>query len=106
MLAADICLTIFINGIYTEYMFYGFAALLAVIVSIVNNRNKIIVGLMSSLLPLVYIALLYFSYTYFIPTILQLLIKYIDPGYTYIIIYGYPILDLIFYSLLLVLNCR
>jgi hypothetical protein len=87
-------------------MFYGFAMLLTIIVSLVNNRGQLKSAFLSSFFPLIYIALLYFTYSYFIPLLFNLIVNNVTVGYSYIMIYGYPILDFIFYALLLVMNAR
>lgn len=104
MLAADILLLIFIPTIYQEYMFYAFTALLTIVVTLINNRPFILNSFLSSFLPYFFIAVLYFFYSYLIPSIFNQVIKNINPGYEYVMIYGYPILDLILYSCLLALN--
>lgn len=88
-------------------MFYAFAALLTVIVSVINNRTLYKQALAASFLPLFFIAFLYFSYTYFIPALYDLMYTFVtDYGYMYLIIYGYPVLDFIFYAMLLLLNAK
>lgn len=87
-------------------MFYAFTAILAIIISIINNRPLYKSALAGSFLPLFYIALLYFSYTYFIPALYGIIYDNIKDGHMYLIIYGYPILDILFYIGLLVLNAK
>jgi hypothetical protein len=87
-------------------MFYAFAMLLTIIISLVNNRGQLKLAFVSSFFPLSYIALLYFMYSYFIPLLFNLIVNNVHTGFNYIMIYGYPILDIIFYVLLLVMNAR
>jgi hypothetical protein len=90
-------------------MFYAFASLLIIIVSLINNCSTKKSAIFSSFIPLFYIALLYFCYTYFIPILYNLFVNYVDPtnyGYIYLMVYGYPVLDLILYIVLLVFNAK
>ena len=87
-------------------MFYGFAMLLTIIISLVNNRGQLKSAFLSSFFPLFYIALLYFTYSYFIPLLFNQIVYFFSDAYSYIMIYGYPILDIIFYAFLLIMNAR
>lgn len=53
-----------------------------------------------------YIALLYFSYAYLVPLMYRAMIIGVPNGYAYLMIYGYPVIDLLFYAGLLGLNAR
>lgn len=106
MLAADIVLTIFIPTIYQDFMFFAFTALLSTVLTMINNRPGCGVAFFSSFLPYFYIALLYFFYSYLIPSIFNLMVRNVDPGYDYLMIYGYPILDVILYGGLLFINSK
>lgn len=106
MLAVDILLTIFIPTIYQQYMFYAFTAILTVIVSVICNRPMYKAAIAGSFLPLFYIALLYFSYTYFIPALYGVIYDNLTDGHMYLMIYGYPVLDILFYIGLLLLNAK
>lgn len=105
MLAGDILLTVYLPAVYQEYMFYAFSALLAIILSVVNNRLMLLQSLLSAFLPLFFIALLYFSYSYFLPSLFAVFVKFVN-GYEYLLIYGYPVLDALLYSGLLLINSR
>lgn len=85
-------------------MFFAFTALLTLILTLINNRPFLLNSLLSSTLPYLYIAILYFFYSYLIPSIFNQLVKNINPGYEYLMIYGYPVLDLILYAGLLGIN--
>lgn len=81
MLAVDILLTVFLPLIYQEYMFYAFASLLAILLGVINNKEKRLVSAASAFFPLLFIALLYFSYSYFIPTIFNLIVTNVSSGF-------------------------
>lgn len=104
MLAADILLTIFLPTIYQDYMFFAFTALLTVIIAVINNRPFYLNSFLSAFIPYFYVAVLYFFYSYLIPSIFNLMVKNINPGFEYLIIYGYPVLDAILYGCLLLIN--
>jgi len=38
MLTVDLLLTVFISTVYQDYMFYCFTAVIAIIISLINNR--------------------------------------------------------------------
>ena len=68
LLLVDILLTIFAKEFYKQYMFFVINGILAMIVSVLNNRsNGVAQALGAAFLPLGYIALLYFTYTLFWP---------------------------------------
>jgi hypothetical protein len=54
-------------------MFYGLAAILAIIISILNHRTSKAVGFMIAFIPLLYIAILYVCYVYLIPELFGLI---------------------------------
>lgn len=81
MVAADILLTVFIPKIYQEFMFFGFTALLTVIITLINNRPFYLNSFLSAFIPYLFIAVLYFFYSYLIPGIFNLIVKNINPGY-------------------------
>ena len=41
MLAIDILLSIFVEKVYSDYIFYGAYALLTLIVAAVNNKDRV-----------------------------------------------------------------
>lgn len=87
-------------------MFFAFTALLTTILTMINNRPGCVKSFFTGILPYFYIALLYFFYSYLIPSIFNQMVKNVDPGYEYLMIYGYPILDVILYGGLLFINSR
>ena len=62
-------------------MFFGFTALLTVIIALINNRPEYLSSFLSAFIPYILIATLYFIYSYIIPGIFNLMVKNINPGY-------------------------
>jgi hypothetical protein len=106
LLTVDILLTIFALSFYNEYLFYGFYVVFGGIVVLVNAKEK---GraLGNFLIPLLIIAFLYFSYAFLLPSLYQLYYNNLgDYSSRFIVIYSYPIIDLIFYAMTLGLGTK
>jgi hypothetical protein len=106
MLAVDLLLTIFVYNYYQEYMFFAFSAVLGIAVSMINNRDKLLSAFAAGLIPPLLIAFLYACYTYFIPALYMVFVENVNNGYQYLMIYGYPVIDLLLYTILLLCNAK
>ena len=106
MLAIDILLSIFVEKVYSDYIFYGAYALLTLIVAAVNNKDRVKEGLAAAFFPLAYIALVIFTYTYLWPALYDVYIRKIPKSAVYAQIYLYPLWDAIGYILLLTMNSK
>lgn len=106
LLAFDILLTIFALTYYNDYIFFAAFALFASVVVLVNAREK---GKMlgNLLIPLFLIAFIYFSYAWLIPSLYKSYVQNLSTyGAVFLIIYGYPVFDLLFYAGTLALGCK
>lgn len=109
MLAIDILLTIFTLSFYADWIFFGIYTLLTVIVVVINNNslNRTKESLANSLIPLLLIAFLYCVYSLFLPTLYKV---YLDKLSTYsarfLVIYLYPLFDLLIYAITLFLGTK
>lgn len=106
LLGIDIVLTIFALNFYNDYVFYGAFTVLAVIVSLVNCKEKG-PAMRNLLIPLLLIAGIYFIYGWLLPTFYTAYVKNLSTySAIFLIFYGYPIIDTIIYSLTLFLGCK
>lgn len=106
LLAFDILLTIFALNVYNDYIFYAAYVLFASVVVLVNAKEK---GraLGNLLIPLLIIAFLYFVYAFLLPTLYKAYNQNLSTyGAVFLIIYSYPVFDLLFYAGTLALGCK
>ena len=106
ILTIDILLTSFAKKYWRDYAFYGVTVLLIMIVSLVNNKEKLR-ALANTLIPLLLYAGFYFMYAWILPRLYR---AYKDDmteyGYLFLMFYTYPLWDLGFYSLTLFLGTK
>ena len=113
-LAADILLTIFMirqddtwTWNYTDWMFYSFFCLMALLtVGLGNKDNNAKSAVLSTLYLLLFIGLMYASYTILLPGLFWVYVQKITNASAYLQIYLFPVFDLIFYVILLVGNAK
>jgi hypothetical protein len=106
LLAFDILLTIFALNTYNDIIFFAAFIVFSTVVALVNAKEK---GrtLGNLLIPLLIIAFLYFAYAFLLPSLYKAYSKSMSTyGAIFLIIYGYPVLDLLFYSATLALGCK
>ena len=108
----DILLTVFVtftNGTfnYTQWMAYvGMFLVFVIVVPIGNLGNNVKEATVTSILLLLFFALMYASYTILLPGLFYIYITNVSNLAPYLQIYLFPFFDLIFYSLLLVANAH
>lgn len=107
----DILLTVFILSIYNEYMYYGIYAILTLLVAIINNSglNRTKEAVLNTLIPLGLIAFLYLCYCYLLPQLYSIYLNKINistVGCIFLIVYAYPLFDILFYALTLFLGTK
>jgi hypothetical protein len=106
LVTLDILLTIFALSFYNDVIFFAAFILFSAIVGLVNSKEK---GrtLANLLIPLLLIAFLYFTYAYLIPTLYSMYKNNLSLySYVFLIMYSYPIVDLLLYSLTLGLGSK
>lgn len=106
LLAFDILLTTFIDAAYYQPYFYAANFIATILVSALNNRDKVRSAIAAAALPLLYIALLMFIYSLFWPYLYSLYLKRFPEPSAYVQIYLFPLWDLLLYSFLLLLNAK
>jgi len=107
LLAIDILLTIFALSIYNEYMYFGANFILTLIVALINNSslNKTKEAATNTIIPLSLIALIFACYSIFLPTLYKVyLLNLTQMSSVFLVIYGYPVIDMILYALTLYLG--
>jgi len=107
LLAIDILLTIFALSIYNEYMYFGANFILTLIVALINNSslNKTKEAATNTIIPLSLIALIFACYSIFLPTLYKVyLLNLTQMSSVFLVIYGYPVVDMILYALTLYLG--
>jgi hypothetical protein len=109
LLAVDILLTVFVLPVYNEYIFYGIYVILTLLVAIINNSglNRTKEAACNTLIPLMQIAFLYVSYCLFLPTLYNIYYSNLSAmSAIFLLIYGYPVIDLLLYALTLYLGTK
>lgn len=104
LLAADIVLMIFMNTIYNDYIWFGAYVIFTLIVALINNSGlgKCKEATKNTLIPLSIIALVFACYSILLPTLYYVYSSNLGTViYPFLVVYLYPFIDLIFYSLLL-----
>lgn len=107
LLAIDILLTIFVLGTYNEYMYFGANFILTLIVALINNSslNKTKEAATNTIIPLSLIAIIFACYSIFLPTLYRVYLDNLTQmSSVFLVIYGYPVVDLILYALTLYLG--
>ena len=109
LLTVDILLTIYALSFYGEWIFYAFYMVLAIIVVMINNaglgRGKEAAA--NALIPMLLIALLYCTYTLFLPKLYNRYNqKLAQITGIFLAIYLYPLFDLSIYALTLGLGTK
>ncbi len=106
LVSLDILLTIFALSFYNDVIFFAAFIIFAAIVGLVNSKDK---GrtLANLLIPLLIIAFLYFIYAFLIPTLYKIYKDNLSLySYVFLIMYSYPAIDLLLYSLTLGLGSK
>lgn len=106
LLAFDILLTIFALSFYNDYIYFAAYTLFSGIVVLVNakDRQRTLYNLLS---PLIFIAFTYFSYAWLLPSLYKAYIQNLSTyGAIFLIMYGYPVVDLLFYAGYLVIGTK
>lgn len=109
LLALDIILTIFANNVYNDWIYYTLYFVLTLIVAIINNNglNRTKEAVCNTLVPLLIIPFLYLVYSLLLPSLYYVYYTNLSNMSTiFLIIYAYPLFDLIFYSLVLFLGTK
>lgn len=92
---------------YTDWMAYTvFFIFSIIVVSVGNIGNNVKEAVVSNTLLLLFLALMYSSYTILFPGLYNVYVTDIPDIAPYLQIYLFPFFDLIFYSLLLVANAH
>lgn len=106
LLALDVLLTIFALNYYNDYIYYAAYIVFSVVVVLVNARDKG-QAMYNLLVPLILVAFVYFCYGWLLPSLYKAYIQNLSTyGAIFLIIYGYPVVDLMFYSAYLGLGCK
>jgi len=107
LLAADILLTVFVQGQYSTWIYYGIYVGVTLIVTIINNAGMVrgSQAVWNCLVPLLLIALLYVTYSLFLPTLYYAYFNNLSSmSAAFLLIYGYPAIDLLIYIVALFLG--
>ena len=110
----DILMTVFLTRQndtwtwnYTDWMFYSFFCLMALLtVGLGNKDNNAKSAVLSTVYLLLFIAFMYASYTILLPGLYWVYVQNVPNASPYLQIYLFPLFDLIFYVILLVGNAR
>lgn len=104
LLAIDILLTVFVPDFFADYIFFSIFIIFALIVSVVNCQDKATAA-KNTLIPLLIIAVIYFIYGWLLPSLYKVYYNNLSTySAIFLIIYGYPAVDAILYSLTLFLG--
>ena len=109
LLAVDILLTIFVKSFYGDHIFAAAYVILTLIVAIVNNAgvSRIKEAVLNTLIPLLFIAFLYCTYTLFLPRLYYVYYQNLSvTTVAFLVFYLYPAFDLLFYSVFLILRTK
>jgi len=107
LLAIDVLLTIFASSFYNDWLFYAAYFVLTLIVAIVNNNGlgKTKEAILNTIIPLLIIAVLYAVYCILLPSLYYLYSQNLaSMSAIFLVIYAYPAIDLLIYSLVLLLG--
>lgn len=112
-LIGDVLLTIFLiqgdnwTWNYTDWMFYTCFFLVALItVGVGNKDNNAKSAVLTTVYLLLFIALMYASYTILLPGLYWVYVQNVTAASPFLQIYLFPLFDLIFYVMLLVGNAK
>ena len=94
----------FLPKFYGPYIFFGANFIIAIVISVINNRPNIKKGLAAAALPLAIIAIAYFLYALLWPFFFEKYTDKFSDASVYVQIYLFLLWDLLVYSLLLVVN--
>lgn len=107
LLGADIALTIFVSDIYNNYMYFGLFSLITVIASIICNHSlqRTKQSILDSLLPLLSIGILHTIQVLGLPILYkQYSSNLSSPISILLMIYLFPIVDLLMYCMFLTMG--
>jgi hypothetical protein len=107
ILLIDIMATVFRPEGYQDWIYfiiYLFWSFVLVIVNGIQNKKKMYRNIINFLLPMLYIVIAYACFTILIPGIYYSIYLGIGNDAPYIIVHIFPIIDLIFYSLIILIT--
>jgi hypothetical protein len=105
LLLIDIMATIFRPEGYHDWIFFVIYVVLSLILVVVNGlrvRRKMLKNIRNFLVPILYIVLTYVSFSLLVPGIYGAIYKKLGDDAAYIIVYIFPAIDMIFYSLIII----
>ena len=104
LLLIDVMATIFRPEGYHDWIFFVIYVALSLILVVVNGlkaKRKLVKKIRNFLLPILYIVLAYVSFSLLVPGIYGAIYKRLGEDAAYIIVYIFPVIDMIFYSLII-----
>jgi uncharacterized membrane protein len=104
LLLIDIMVTIFKPDGYEDWVFFIIYIVLSIILIIINglrSKKKILKNFKNFILPMCYIVITYVCFSLLIPGIYGAIYKGLGNDAAYIIVYIFPVIDLFFYSLII-----